>query len=132
MNKLLAGFGRLDVTPPLGIPIVGYYKPRFAEGVLDELEVNALALAVEDKKVVLLSVDNCGFSLKKMNEYTAARMRTPPFSTVYKTAVFTIGITRTRILIASAALARHRTKGKTAFFDILNALKVSFFSLNAS
>ena len=35
MNKLLAGFSRLDVTPPLGIPIVGYYKPRFAEGVLD-------------------------------------------------------------------------------------------------
>ena len=69
MNKLLAGFSRLDVTPPLGIPIVGYYKPRFAEGVLDELEVNALALAVEDKKVVLLSVDNCGFSEKVANSY---------------------------------------------------------------
>ena len=69
MNKLLAGFGRLDVTPPLGIPIVGYYKPRFAEGVLDELEVNALALAVEDKKVVLLSVDNCGFSETVANSY---------------------------------------------------------------
>ena len=69
MNKLQAGFSRLDVTPPLGIPIVGYYKPRFAEGVLDELEVNALALAVEDKKVVLLSVDNCGFSEKVANAY---------------------------------------------------------------
>ena len=69
MNKLLAGLGRLDVTPPLGIPIVGYYKPRFAEGVLDELEVNALALAVEDKKVVLLSVDNCGFSETVANSY---------------------------------------------------------------
>ena len=62
MNKLLAGFSRLDVTPPMGVPVVGYFKPRFAEGVLDALEVNALALAVEDKKVVLLSVDNCGFS----------------------------------------------------------------------
>ena len=69
MNKLLAGFSRLDVTPPMGIPIVGYYKPRFAEGVLDELEVNALALAVEDKKVVLLSVDNCGFSEPVANSY---------------------------------------------------------------
>ena len=69
MNKLLAGFSRLDVTPPLGIPIVGYYKPRFAEGVLDALEVNALALAVEDKKVVLLSVDNCGFSENVANAY---------------------------------------------------------------
>ena len=69
MNKLLAGFSRLDVTPPLGIPIVGYYKPRFAEGVLDELEVNALALAVDDKKVVLISVDNCGFSEPVANAY---------------------------------------------------------------
>ena len=69
MNKLQAGFSRLNVTPPLGIPIVGYYKPRFAEGVLDELEVNALALAVEDKKVVLLSVDNCGFSETVANSY---------------------------------------------------------------
>lgn len=62
MNQLQAGFSRVNVTPPLGIPMVGYYKPRFAEGVLDELEVNALALAVGEKKVVLLSVDNCGFS----------------------------------------------------------------------
>lgn len=69
MNKLQAGFSRLNVTPPLGIPIVGYYKPRFAEGVLDELEVNALALAVEDKKVVLLSVDNCGFSETVADSY---------------------------------------------------------------
>jgi len=69
MNKLQAGFSRLDVTPPLGIPIVGYYKPRFAEGVLDALEVNALALAVEDKKVVLISVDNCGFSETVANSY---------------------------------------------------------------
>ena len=69
MNKLQAGFSRVNVTPPLGIPIVGYYKPRFAEGVLDELEVNALALAVEEKKVVLLSVDNCGFSESVANSY---------------------------------------------------------------
>ena len=69
MNKLQAGFCRVNVTPPLGIPIVGYYKPRFAEGVLDELEVNALALAVEDKSVVLLSVDNCGFSEPVANSY---------------------------------------------------------------
>lgn len=62
MNKLRAGFSRLNVTPPLGIPMTGYYKPRFAEGVLDDLEVNALALAVDEKKVVLLSVDNCGFT----------------------------------------------------------------------
>ena len=69
MNKLLAGFSRVNVTPPMGIPITGYYKPRFAEGVLDELEVNVLALAVDDKRVVLLSADNCGFSAPVAEAY---------------------------------------------------------------
>ena len=29
-----AGFSRLDVTPPLGIPIPGYFTKRIADGVL--------------------------------------------------------------------------------------------------
>ena len=59
MNTLQAGFARTDITPMLGIPIVGYYQERFAEDVLDPLEVNALALACGDKKALLLSVDLC-------------------------------------------------------------------------
>ena len=60
MNRLQAGFARVNVTPMLGIPIRGYYKPRFAEGVLDELEINTLALACGDSKTVIFSVDACG------------------------------------------------------------------------
>ena len=60
MNKLCAGFGRVNVTPMLGIPVFGYFKERYAEGVLDELEINALALSCDDSKVVLLSIDNLG------------------------------------------------------------------------
>lgn len=59
MNNLMAGFARVNATPPLGIGIVGYFHKRLAEGVLDELEINALALAVRDSKVVLISFDNC-------------------------------------------------------------------------
>ena len=59
MNKLMAGFARVNATPPLGIGIVGYFHKRLAEGVLDELEINALALAARDSKVVLISFDNC-------------------------------------------------------------------------
>ena len=62
MNLLKAGFSRVNATPPLGIGIRGYFKPRIADGVLDELEINTLALAVEDKKVLLISFDNCGMS----------------------------------------------------------------------
>ena len=37
MNTLLAGFARVNITPMMGIPVVGYYKERLADGVLDDL-----------------------------------------------------------------------------------------------
>ena len=42
---LKAGFARVDVTPPLGSYISGYYKARYAKGVLDPIELNALAVS---------------------------------------------------------------------------------------
>lgn len=54
------GFSRVDVTPSMGIPIAGYYKPRFAEGVLDPLEVNTLAISAGQKVNLLITIDNCG------------------------------------------------------------------------
>ena len=57
MNTLQAGFARVNVTPPLGIPMRGYMFQRLADGVLDELEINALALACGDSKVVLMTLD---------------------------------------------------------------------------
>ena len=45
-----AGFARVDITPSLDVPIIGYYVERKVEGVLDNLEVNAVALKVNDKK----------------------------------------------------------------------------------
>ena len=60
MNNLSAGFARVNITPMMGIGIVGYFVPRFAEGVLDDLYVNALALSAGEEKAVLLTLDNCG------------------------------------------------------------------------
>ena len=59
-NLLKVGFARLDVTPPLGIPLQGYFVMRYADGVLDPLQVNAVALSVKDEKVVLVTIDHCG------------------------------------------------------------------------
>ena len=50
MNKLSAGFARVNVTPMMGIGLVGYYKPRYADGILDDLEINAIALGVMRRK----------------------------------------------------------------------------------
>ena len=58
MNKLQAGFARVNVTPMMGIGIGGYFIPRHVEGVLDELEINALALSCGDEKALLITIDN--------------------------------------------------------------------------
>ena len=67
MNKLHAGFARVNVTPMLGIGMAGYFVPRKADGVLDELEINALALACDESKAVFLSIDHCGISKELLN-----------------------------------------------------------------
>jgi hypothetical protein len=60
MNLLKAGFGRVNVNPMLGIDIAGYFVERKADGILDDLEINALALECGGKKTVFLCIDNCG------------------------------------------------------------------------
>ncbi len=60
MNRLSAGFSRVNVTPALGTPLGGYYKVRLADGVKDELEANALALSHGEAKILLISVDHLG------------------------------------------------------------------------
>ncbi len=60
MNNLQAGFGRVNINPMMGIEIAGYYQVRRAEAILDDLEINALALSTGDKKVVLMTIDHCG------------------------------------------------------------------------
>ena len=67
MNQLYAGFSRVNVTPMLGIGMAGYFKPRYAEGVLDELEINAVALACGEDKVLLMSIDHCGIVKEVLN-----------------------------------------------------------------
>ena len=66
MNKLQAGFAKLNINPPMGTPINGYYIHRHVEGFLDDLEVVALALKVENSCVVMLSIDSCLISGKLM------------------------------------------------------------------
>jgi len=59
MNILCAGFSRVDVTPMMGIGLGGYFITRISDGVLDPLEINALALSCNKEKVILISIDQC-------------------------------------------------------------------------
>ncbi len=57
MSKLLAGFARVNINPMRGIGVAGYYKVRRAEGILDDLEANALALSDGESRAVIITLD---------------------------------------------------------------------------
>ena len=80
MNKLNVGFAKVNINPPLGIDVAGYYVPRFAKGFLDDLEVNTMVLSCDDKKIALISVDVCGFTndlIKEIRELVASDTEIP-------------------------------------------------------
>ena len=59
-DSFKAGFARVDITPSLGTPIVGYFEERRAKGVLDNLEANALAVSDGERTAVLIAADLLG------------------------------------------------------------------------
>ena len=62
MNSLQMGFSRVDITPPLGARLSGYYKVRRAEGILEPLEASCAVFSCNDVCVAILSVDNLGIT----------------------------------------------------------------------
>ncbi len=62
-NTLQAGFARVDITPPLGVKLMGYFIERICDGVLDPLELNCLAVKQDEKISLLITADNCGMQL---------------------------------------------------------------------
>ena len=55
----------------MGINIAGYFKVRVADGVLDELEVCAVAIGSGDSKVIIMTIDHCGITKDYLNEWRA-------------------------------------------------------------
>ncbi|MBQ2696169.1 MAG: hypothetical protein IJF61_02580 [Clostridia bacterium] len=72
MNTLQVGFATVNINPPLGIPVCGYFVKRYARGFLDDLEVSAMALACNESSVVLISVDICYFENDFANKIRAS------------------------------------------------------------
>ncbi len=71
-----AGFARVGATPPLGIPIVGYFHKRVADGVLDTLNVECVAVSDSTNSALVYCVDDLGlgrgFITKAFAAITAA------------------------------------------------------------
>ena len=63
------GYAEVNINPPLGIFVHGYYIDRFASGFLDDLTASCLALQCGGKTVLLVAVDNCQIKTSVANSY---------------------------------------------------------------
>ncbi len=52
----------MDVTPPLGTELAGYFEKRYAKGVLDPVELNALAFGNEKDTALVIACDFTGMN----------------------------------------------------------------------
>ena len=69
-----AGFARLDITPPFGYNLVGYFHERPADGILAPLYVNAVVVDDGETKAALVTLDAEGATAdctRVFREYTA-------------------------------------------------------------
>jgi len=68
-QKLEIGFARLDMTPPLGVRMAGYFFERKAEGVRDPLYISAIAIRDGEKLCVAMNCDHLGFRNLAMEQW---------------------------------------------------------------
>lgn len=54
---ILVGFSRININPPLGINVTGYFHKRYADGILDDTEINTVVISKDDKTVALITLD---------------------------------------------------------------------------
>ena len=57
--SLKVGFAKVNIDPPLGIGMRGYFVPRYAKGFYDSLFVRTVAVSNDDKTVLIINVDFC-------------------------------------------------------------------------
>ncbi|MBR2616060.1 MAG: hypothetical protein IKC69_05225 [Clostridia bacterium] len=54
---LKVGFSRVDITPPLGSPMAGYFQYREAEGILDPIQLNAVCITDGETTCFVVTAD---------------------------------------------------------------------------
>ena len=61
MSDFRVGFCRMAVNPPDGIYVRGYFRKRYSEGILDDIEIVSMALSSREVTALVISMDICGF-----------------------------------------------------------------------
>ncbi len=86
-----AGYSKIDITPPLGANLNGYYRERFSDHVIEPLYVTTVAYSDGINTVLTISLDISEILQKDTNEI---RMRVStetgvPFEAVYIACIHT-------------------------------------------
>lgn len=72
MNKLYSGYAKVNINPPLGHFVSGYFIDRFAKGFLDDITASAFALECNGEKFLIVSVDACTLASPLVRSYREA------------------------------------------------------------
>ena len=90
-NTLQAGFGRVNVNSMMGIHLRGNGLTRPADGILDDLEINALAVSDGEKTALMIALDSCAMEWECAKEFkkTISKATGLPFDAIYLHAVHT-------------------------------------------
>lgn len=70
-GDLKIGAAAVKITPPVGIPMAGYYFERGAEKIHDDLYAKALVLEKDDSKVAIVTCDLIGIPIEIVSEARA-------------------------------------------------------------
>ena len=71
MSELLAGVGRANITPPVGIPMAGFAGRGPAQGIHDDLFATTLALEAAGTRALIVTADVIGFTDDMVPEFRA-------------------------------------------------------------
>ena len=82
---LNVGFSRVEINPPLGVNLRGYFHQRLNEGILDDLEINTVAVEKDGVTVALVTLDS---EAADTDYYEAAREYASKATSLDKQAIF--------------------------------------------
>ena len=108
-NNLKVGYARVNINPPLGVNIAGYFVQRIADGILDDLEVCAVAVQSGESTVILMTVDNCGVPKQHLDAWRARIAER-------------VGIDADAVLIHST----HTHQGPAVYVGVTNPLNIEY------
>ncbi len=88
-----AGFSRIEINPPIGAHLEGYYHERTNEEILDDLEINTVVVEKDGEKVALIAMD----MMAAETEYYEAAREAASKATGLKKEAILFHITHTHV-----------------------------------